>query len=104
MKSIFAVVIGALLGTNAMAAGLDGKTLYKEKTCVACHGPDGKKPLLPEYPKVAGQNKDYMVRQMVDIKENKRTNGNSASMAGVMHLVSVEEIGAIADYLSKVKP
>ena len=31
-------------------------------------------------------------------------NGNSAAMAGVMHLVSEAEIKILADYISKLKP
>jgi len=78
--------------------------LFKEKTCTACHGPEGKKPLLPVYPKLAGQNKDYMIQQMTDIKSGKRANGQAAAMKGIMHLVSEEEIKVLADYLSNLAP
>lgn len=102
MKISTVLVLISVYSTHLFAA--DGKALYVEKTCVACHGPNGKKALLPDYPKLAGQNKEYLVRQMMDIKEGKRTNGNSAAMQGVMHLVSEDEVKAIAEYLSKVKP
>jgi cytochrome c len=81
----------------------DGKALYLEKTCIACHGKDAKKPLTPEYPKLAGQNAKYAEKQMQDIKSGARANGNSAAMKGVMHLVSDEEIKEIAKYLSEIK-
>lgn len=96
------LVLINILSLNVYA--VDGKKLYAEKTCVACHGAEGKKPLLKDYPKVAGQNKEYIIQQMNDIKSGKRANGNSAAMQGVMHLVSDEETKAIAEYLSKVKP
>lgn len=86
------------------AAAADGAKLYMEKTCVACHGKDAKKPLTPEYPRLAGQNAKYAERQMMDIKSGARANGNSAAMKGVMHLVSDEEIKALAEYISKLKP
>jgi cytochrome c len=89
---------------SGSAAALDGKKLYSEKTCNACHGPQGNKALMPDYPKIAGQNKAYMVKQMQDIKSGARANGNSAAMKGVMHLVSDAEIEAIADFVSKLKP
>lgn len=82
------------------AVAADGAELYKKKTCIACHGPDGGKPLLPEYPKLAGQSAAYLVRQMQDIKSGARANGNSDAMKGIMHLVSDEEIQAIADWLA----
>jgi cytochrome c len=89
-----------LVLANGTVMAADGAALYKKKTCVACHGADGKQPILPEYPKLAGQSKEYMVRQMQDIKSGARANGNSAAMKGVMHLVSDEEITAIAEWLS----
>ena len=96
----FAALAAAVLATPAFA---DGKALYLEKTCVACHGKDAKKPLTPEYPKLAGKNAKYAERQMLDIKSGARANGNSAEMKGVMHLVSDEEIKELAKYLSEIK-
>jgi cytochrome c len=100
------LIIAAVLGVFALAPAYaaDGAALYKEKTCSACHGATGTKPLMPDYPKVAGQNAKYLEKQMHDIKSGARANGNSAAMKGVMHLVSDAEITAIADYLSKLKP
>lgn len=92
----------ALLATlpASSAIALDGADLYAKKTCFACHGKDANTPILPIYPKIAGQNRDYLAAQMRDIKSGDRANGQSAAMKGVMHLVSDEEIDAIADYLS----
>lgn len=100
-----AALLALPLALTAMAveAG-DGKTLYGEKTCNACHGPEGKKALMPQYPKLAGQNEAYLVVQMNDIKSGKRANGDTAAMKGVMHLVNDQDIKDIAAYLSKVKP
>ncbi len=103
-KLIVASLVAApLLGVNVVNAA-DGAALFKEKTCIACHGAEGKKPLLPVYPKLAGQNKDYMIQQMTDIKSGKRANGQAAAMKGIMHLVSEEEIKVLADYLSNLAP
>ena len=57
-----------------------------------------------ETPKLTGQNAAYMVEQMKDIKSGARNNGQTAAMKGVMHLVNDDEIKAIADFLSKLKP
>lgn len=100
----YGLIIAAVAATSfAVPAMADGKALYLEKTCVACHGKDGKKPLTPEYPKLAGQNAKYAEKQMQDIKSGARANGNSAAMKGVMHLVSDEEIKQLAKYLSEIK-
>lgn len=100
-------VVAATLFTSlicgAAIAG-DGAKLFAEKTCSACHGADGKKPLMPDYPKIAGQNVKYIEKQMADIKSGARSNGNSAAMKGVMVIVSDEEIKDIALFVSKMKP
>ncbi|MCF8151243.1 MAG: c-type cytochrome [Burkholderiaceae bacterium] len=97
---ILAAAVAATLATPVLA---DGKALYMEKTCIACHGKDAKKPLTPDYPKLAGQNAKYAEKQMQDIKSGARANGNAAAMKGVMHLVSDAEIKELAKYLSEIK-
>ncbi len=101
MKAVVTFATALLAAGSALAA--DGAALYKDKTCTACHGVDGKKPLMPDYPKIAGQNAKYVERQMLDIKSGARANGNSAAMKGVMEIVSEAEIKALADYVSKMK-
>ncbi len=89
-------------GSTAFAQGaLDGAKLYQDRTCWSCHGKDAKTPILPVYPKLAGQNADYAFQQMKDIKSGARNNGQTAAMKGVMGLVSEDEMKAIADWLSK---
>ncbi|OIP06541.1 MAG: cytochrome C [Betaproteobacteria bacterium CG2_30_59_46] len=99
---IAAAVSAALICSSAFA--VDGAKLFAEKTCTACHGKDGKTPLLPDYPKIAGQNKAYIEKQMHDIKSGARANGNAAAMKGVMVIVSEADIKVLAEYVSKLKP
>lgn len=106
-KLFIAAALTTLTGTAAFA---DGAALYAEKTCIACHGKEGKKPLIASYPKLAGQNAGYLEQQMTDIRSGARTNGSSAAMKGVMvnaegdQLVSDADIKDLAAYLSKIKP
>ena len=94
----FTALLTLAMGGTAYAA--DGAELYTTKTCSACHGPDAKTPMLPVYPKLAGQNADYLLAQMKDIKSGARSNGQSAAMKGIMANVSDEEMKTIADWLS----
>ena len=103
-KLLASAVTALGLALSGAAIAQDGPTLYKTKTCIACHGPDGAKPIMPTYPRITGQNKDYAVAQMKDIKTGARNNGQSAAMKGVMHLVSDEEIAIIGEWLSTLKP
>ena len=102
MKKAFVFAAAVAVAGGAFAA--DGKAMYADKTCNACHGPNGNKPLMPDYPKIAGQNAKYIEKQMQDIKSGARANGNSAAMKGVMHLVNDAEIKTLAEYVSKLKP
>jgi cytochrome c len=97
---ILAAFAVASLATPAFAG--DGAKLYKDKTCWSCHGKDGKKTLMPDYPKIAGQNQAYIEKQMLDIKNGTRANGNSAAMKGVMTIVSDAEIKDLAAFVSKM--
>jgi len=102
MKNILLLLLlGLSFGlSQAVFADADGAALYKSKTCWSCHGKDAKTPLLPTYPKLAGQNADYAFNQMKDIKSGARANGQSVAMKGVMGLVNEEEMKAISKWLA----
>lgn len=94
-------------GQAASASGvLDGKSLFRTKTCVACHGRDGAK-AIQNYPDLAGQEAKYMLAQMTAIADGTRVSGpdprgypRTQGMKDVMHLTSVEERTAIATFLA----
>ncbi len=81
---------------------LEGDALYKSKGCVACHGADAKTPIMPIYPKLAGQSKEYAITQMKDIKSGARNNGQTAVMKGIIASVSDAEMEAIAEWLASL--
>ena len=92
-----------LFSHTLYAADLDGEKLFTEKTCHTCHGKDANTPLVKGYPAIGGQAKEYLELQMKDIKSGARSNGQSDAMKGIMHLVSEDEIKAIASYVSKLE-
>jgi cytochrome c553 len=80
-----------------------GKELYTAKLCATCHGPDANTPIMPLYPKIAGQNSQYLIDQMKAIKDGTRSNGQSAAMKAIMASVTEEEIKTIAEWLEGKK-
>ena len=103
MKKLTTAVFGALalsLAVAGTAQAGDGAAAYTAKGCAACHGADAKTPIMPLYPKIAGQSKEYAAQQMNDIKSGVRSNGMSVAMKAIMASVSDEETAAIADYIS----
>ena len=81
-------------------AQADGGALYQAKTCWSCHGKDANTPIMPIYPKLAGQNSAYLLNQMKDIKSGKRNNGQTAAMRGVMGMVNDAEMQEIANWIA----
>lgn len=95
----FAAIVGVT--ASLPAAAQDGAALYQSKGCVACHGPDGNTTTVPAYPKIGGQNEQYLLAQMKDIKSGARNNGLSAVMKPIVMNVTDEELAAIAKWLSQ---
>jgi cytochrome c553 len=65
-------------------------------------------PGFEDYPRHAGNKRLYLYRQMKDILEGKRTNGNSEAMRGIRPYIESNKITdddfmSIAEYLSNVK-
>jgi cytochrome c len=102
IQSIFVLSLSSITVSTAALAD-EGADLYMSKTCNVCHGTDAKTPIMPNYPKIAGQSKEYITQQMTDIKSGARSNGQSAAMKTIMANVSEEEIDKIADYVSALK-
>ncbi|MDN3379014.1 MULTISPECIES: c-type cytochrome [unclassified Pseudoalteromonas] len=107
MSKITTLLLGASLAMAASASftsvAAEGEALYTAKLCQTCHGPEGKAPIMALYPKLNGQNKEYLLAQMKDIKSGARSNGMTAAMKAMVANVSEEEMAAIADYLANVK-
>ena len=69
-----------------------GKT--KSAACGGCHGVDGNS-LIPMYPKLAGQNEAYMVKQIKDFKANDtRKNAIMLGMVASLSDADAADIGA----------
>jgi cytochrome c len=109
-RQISTLTIALAFATLLIAAGQasgqtpDGATLFKERTCIACHGADAKTPILPIYPKLAGQSAEYLLQQMQDIKSGARNNGNTVAMKGIMFLVNDEDMKILSEYLAGLEP
>ncbi len=100
LAAVLGTVAASLLAGPAFA--LDGPTLYVERTCIACHGAEGRVPVMTEYPRLAGQNKEYLLAQMKDIASGARSNAHTLAMKNVMHLISEEEMAVVTEWLSSL--
>lgn len=77
-----------------------GKAKADENLCVMCHlgGFVGQN----EIPRLAGQQYDYVVKQMHDFKEGHRTN-DAGNMSSVSKPLSDEDIANLAQYITSLR-
>ena len=71
----------------------------KAKACAVCHGENGVSQ-VPDFPKLAGQHQDYLVRALNDYKSGARKN---AIMAGQVANLKREDIADLAAYYSSLQ-
>lgn len=84
---------------SVAAADVEAGRKIGEAQCAACHGKDGKTPIDPSYPKIAGQYPDYMVKVLHDYQTGARKN---AIMGGIAKPLSKSDIENVAAYFSRL--
>jgi cytochrome c553 len=84
---------GALFRGGNMASGVPA--------CASCHNPQGLGNEPAGYPRLGGQNADYLVKQLKAYRDGSRANGsNAAIMVDVSAKLTDAEINAVASYMS----
>lgn len=91
------VSLGIALPAHATGNAEAGKA--KSTACAACHGADGVS-TVPSFPKLAGQNSDYLYHSLKAYKAGKRKN---PIMAGQVQNLSDADMQDLAMYFSKQK-
>ncbi len=101
MKQIHIAVaaLGIAFVGSACAADLDAGRKIVEAQCAACHGKDGKTPVDPTYPKIAGQYSDYLTTALHDYQTGARKN---AIMNGMAKPLSANDVQNVAAYLASL--
>lgn len=97
MKKILILSMLACLAVNAHAGGDAAKGQAKSAACAACHGADGNS-ALPTFPKIAGQNEDYLVHALKSYKNGTRKND---VMKGMVAPLSPQDMADLAAYFAK---
>lgn len=94
------LLLAGLLGTTA-AQAVDSRTRFMAANCGYCHGTDGKS--RGAIPTIAGLDKDYFVKQMMDFKSGARSGDASTVMHQHATGYTDEEIVKMAAWFSKIK-
>lgn len=106
---ILAAIVGLTAPWGAVAAPPKGDPEkgrpIASQVCVACHGIDGNgtEPTNPEFPKLAGKQPEYLLKQMKDFKAGKRKN---EIMAGMVANLTPDDMANLSLYYAgqKAKP
>ena len=87
---------GRYEGVDAVQKNAVGKALYTQR-CAQCHGANGEGDKLKFYPVIAGQHYKYLLRQMTEIRDEKRRI-SSPEMVKVIKTLSDDQLTAISAY------
>lgn len=93
--SLFSVAIAS----PAWAAGDAAAGKEKSAACAACHGPDGIS-VAPDFPKLAGQNGDYLTHTLKAYRSKAR---NNAIMNDQAAKLTDQDIANLAAYYASLK-
>lgn len=90
-----------------------GEKIFKEGNmqsgvygCVNCHGERGKGKAanITQFPRIGGQHRDYIIKQLNDFRAGARKNDPGSMMADIAKKLSEDEIKAVSEYLSAQLP
>lgn len=96
-KLLFTVTLAVALSGTAVA-GDPAAGMEKAKTCAACHGANGISQ-APNFPHLAGQYSDYIVRALKDYKSGARKN---PIMQGQVANLSEQDMEDLAAHYSQL--
>ncbi|MCZ7563946.1 MAG: cytochrome c [Burkholderiales bacterium] len=93
-KTLAFGLVTLALALPACGADIAAGEKKANEVCAACHGPDGNKPIAPEYPKLGGQHRDYLAKTLKDYKSGARTNPIMAGQAQALTNKEIEDLAA----------
>lgn len=93
------ILLGCALVATSVEAAPPAPPPKLTATCAACHGQDGNSG-IPMFPKIAGQQEEYIIKQLRDFQSGRR---KSNVMAPVVATLSVDDMTTLARFYSKQK-
>ena len=90
---VFAALAALVTAAPAQGANIAAGQAKAKEVCAACHGLDGNS-LQPDYPKLAGQHREYLAKALRDYKSGARKNPIMAGFAGGLSNADIENLAA----------
>ncbi|MCB1900688.1 c-type cytochrome [Cognatazoarcus halotolerans] len=88
-----ALALGLVLASGVSWAGDPVAGKEKAAVCGACHGVDGNSQ-TPDFPRLAGQHEDYLVRALLDYKSGQRKNPIMAGQVANLDRKDIQDLAA----------
>jgi cytochrome c553 len=117
MKSLLTKLLLALLAPAAMAAESSRSEFSKAmaatpdtargeelfRNCVSCHGSDGSGDVAGSVPRIAGQYRGVLVRQILDFRRGKRWDYNMEGITASHNAIpQLKDVADVAGYVSEL--
>ena len=83
----------AVFALGAHAADVAAGKAISDKVCMACHSADGNSQ-APDFPKLAGQQRDYLAKALRDYKSGLRKNPIMKGFAEPLTTKDIENLAA----------
>ncbi|MBY4678683.1 c-type cytochrome [Marinobacterium arenosum] len=96
-KLLISLLVSIGITGVAHAAGDANQGKAKSAMCAACHGADGNS-AIANFPKLAGQNEKYLLKQMKEIKDGGR---QVVEMTGLLNGFNDQDLADLAAYFAK---
>ncbi|MGH8755729.1 MAG: c-type cytochrome [Burkholderiales bacterium] len=96
MNKLLIVAIASafsLAASDSFAGGDGAAGKQKSAACAACHGADGNS-AAPDFPHIAGQQPDYLVKTLSDYKSGTRKDPVMGAMAANLSKQDMEDLAA----------
>jgi cytochrome c553 len=91
--SLAALLAFASAAGSAMAEGNAVTGKARSAMCAGCHGADGNS-VAPNFPKLAGQDAQYIAKQLTDFKSGARKDPTMTGMAAGLSKKDMDDLGA----------
>jgi len=101
-ETLGAATVKPVADTAPPAAPAAVAELLTKGNCASCHGANFNKPVVPAYPKLAGQHADYLFAALraYGVEGNPHVGRANAVMSAQVKPYKRAELKALADYLS----
>ena len=91
--------------SSAPAPSAEAAALLAKGACVSCHGANFSKPIDASYPKIGGQNADYLyfALKSYQVEGNPQLGRANAVMAGQARQFKLSELKVMANYIGSLQ-